>query len=71
MIDSGQTEQAIAFVKVWQAAGSTDEVSKKLGLTRSAAAGRASHYRRHGIPLKRMPGSGRLQVDWDAVRAAT
>ena len=47
------------FVKVWQAASNVKEVSKKEGISVSAAAVRASHLRRLGVPLKKFKEKGR------------
>jgi len=52
------------FITAWQTAGSVEEVSEKLGMSKSAAMTRASNYRRvHEIPLKKFYRSSRLDKD--------
>jgi len=49
------------FITAWQTAGSVDEVSERLGMSKSAAMTRASNYRRvHEIPLKKFHRSSKL-----------
>jgi len=49
------------FITAWQTAGSVDEVSERLGMSKSAAMTRASNYRRvHEIPLKKFYRSTKL-----------
>lgn len=49
------------FITAWQTAESVEEVSEKLGMSKSAAMTRASNYRRvHEIPLKKFYRSSRL-----------
>ena len=49
------------FITAWQTSASVDQVSKTLGMSKSAAMTRASNYRRvHDIPLKKFYRSCRL-----------
>jgi len=52
------------FITAWQTAGSVDEVSERLGMSKSAAMTRASNYRRvHEIPLKKFYRSSKLDKE--------
>ncbi len=49
------------FITAWQTAESVEEVSERLGMSKSAAMTRASNYRRvHEIPLKKFYRSSKL-----------
>ena len=49
------------LITAWQTAGSVDEVSERVGMSKSAAMTRASNYRRvHEIPLKKFHRSSKL-----------
>jgi hypothetical protein len=53
------------FVKLWQAASSAQEVCEATGMTLDAVRARAGHYRRKGVPLKRMAlKTGPKPADW-------
>lgn len=43
------------FVETWQKSATLNGAAKACGLTRSAAATRASAYRKRGVLLKKMP----------------
>lgn len=45
-----------AFVKAWQKAKTTVEVAEIFGRRPNAMSCRAANYRKHGIPLKLLPG---------------
>tara|TARA_Y100001938_G_scaffold149659_2_gene237331 strand:- start:4640 stop:4885 length:246 start_codon:yes stop_codon:yes gene_type:complete len=52
------------FITAWQQADSVEEVSERLGMSKSAAMTRASNYRRvHEIPLKKFYRSSKLDKD--------
>lgn len=55
---SEQSIDAELFVRTWQSSSSVHEVCATLGIDKPNACNRAYRYRRKGIPLKRMPGSG-------------
>jgi hypothetical protein len=58
---TGNKVNAQDFITAWQTAESVEEVSERLGMTKSAAMTRASNYRRvHDIPLKKFYRSSRL-----------
>jgi hypothetical protein len=55
------------FVRAWQSSSSIAEVVKKLGMSKSSVASRASYYRQNGVRLKRL-NTGR-SLDTDALNA--
>ena len=56
------------FVKIWQTAKSLGDVSQELGINNRNATGRAAHYRKHGVLLKKFKGlRGRPSTDWAAL----
>jgi hypothetical protein len=44
------------FVRAWEHAQTVQEVMDELDITYAAAVGRATHYRKHGVPLKLLTG---------------
>jgi hypothetical protein len=59
----GYNVSAEQFIKVWQAAHSTEEVATKLGMPKPIVHARASMYRKKGIALKKLTSNGGLDVD--------
>jgi hypothetical protein len=57
------------FVRTWESADSIAEVGEKTGMARGAINSRAAHYRKSGIPLKRMARQGRRHLDIEALKA--
>ena len=52
MKDYPQKITAEEFVRIWQQAGSLDEVAQKVGSSREACYSRARYYRSRSVPLK-------------------
>lgn len=55
------------FVTVWQTSVSVDEVCRRTGLNKNAAAARACKYRKAGVPLKDMK-KARSSLDIDQLK---
>ena len=51
------------FVKAWQESGSSQEAADKMNMSVSLVSSRAYGYRKKGVKLKRMPGSGKKPID--------
>ena len=58
----------IEFVTAWQRSRSIPDLIAKTGIRENAARGRATRYRRKGIPLKKLA-DGRASIDVAALKA--
>ena len=58
-------DAAKRFIDAWSSSRNAVEVAGKLKSTTRAVQARAKYFRKHGIPLKRLPGSKTL--DWGAL----
>ena len=52
------------FIPVWQQSGTSDEVAKKLSITKAQATSKAMNFRKKGVSLKLMS-RGPSSPDWD------
>lgn len=52
------------FVKVWQLAGSVEEVSNHFGLSKQSIANVAANLRKKGVPLENKRHS-KPRINWD------
>ena len=59
------------FVKRWQASASALEAAKRMGISYSGVISRCAGYRKKGVPLKRMPHTGRAPMSKGRIAALT
>ncbi len=59
------------FVRAWQRATSVADVMAKTGMRYQAVYARVKNYRKHGVPLKELPGRSRARrnIDYAALAA--
>ncbi len=55
------------FIKTWQESANLDEVVRKLNVEKEKITQKASYFRGHNIPLKRMP-KGIGGPNWDNLK---
>lgn len=65
--ENGERVTPERFVQVWQQANCLRDVTEELGMTPSAARGRAANYRKRGIRLLFLPRTYIHALDVDAL----